>query len=181
MTPLSNYQALANMYMNIRNETSFCSNLWLWLRIICVSFTSVTHDNRIPKGLQIVFVCLYITPSQYHHCVNLSEDIERIKCLSGIFCRVCKIDYILSVIQYTIYGAVCFQLTHFTCDDWENVRCLIIIIIKSEVLKENTPSLVVRGRRSLACIKRRIPTHDASKWSPVLLLLVWRRRNEIFG
>ena len=40
--------------------------------------------------LQIVFVCLYITPSQYHHCANLSEHMVLIKCLSGIFCRVCE-------------------------------------------------------------------------------------------
>ena len=64
-------------------------------------------------GLQIVFVCLYITPSHYHHCANLYEDIELIKCLSDIFCRACKINHILSVIHYAIYGAVCFQFTHF--------------------------------------------------------------------
>ena len=34
------------------------------------------------------------------------------------------------------------------------------------LLKENTPSRVVRGERSFAGIRRRIPTPDASKWSP---------------
>ena len=38
----------------------------------------------------VLFVYLYITPSRYHHCANLSEDIELIKCLSDIFCRVCE-------------------------------------------------------------------------------------------
>ena len=38
----------------------------------------------------IVLVCLYITQSHYHHCANLSEDIELIKRLSDIFCRVCE-------------------------------------------------------------------------------------------
>ena len=47
---------------------------------------------RIRFGLQILFVCLYLTPSHYHHCANLSEDIELIKCLSDIFCRVCEWD-----------------------------------------------------------------------------------------
>ena len=42
--------------------------------------------------VQISFVCLYITPSHHHHCANLSEDIELIKCLSDIFCRVCEWD-----------------------------------------------------------------------------------------
>ena len=72
---------------------------------------------RIRFGLQIVFVCLYITPSHYYHCANLSENIELMKCLSDIFCRVCKIKHIFSVIHYTIHGAVCFQFTHFPCDD----------------------------------------------------------------
>ena len=47
-----------------------------------------------------------------------------------MFCRVCKIKDILSVIHYTICGAVCCQFTHLPCDDWENIYiCLIIIII----------------------------------------------------
>ena len=52
---------------------------------------------------------------------TLSEDIELIKCLSDIICRVCKIKHILSVIHYTIFGAVCFQFTNFLRDDWENI------------------------------------------------------------
>ena len=83
--------------------------------------------------LKIVFVCLYITSSHHHHCVNLSEDIELIKCLSDIFCRVCKIRHILSVILYTIRWAVCFQFTHFlVMIEIMYILCLIIII-KSEV------------------------------------------------
>ena len=47
---------------------------------------------------------------------------------------VSKIYHILSVIHYTICGAVCFQFTHFLCDDWDNIYILrLITIIKSEV------------------------------------------------
>ena len=35
-----------------------------------------------------------------------------------------EIKHILSVIHYTICGAVCFQFTHFLCDDWENIYTL---------------------------------------------------------
>ena len=64
----------------------------------------MSANNRIRFGLQIVFVCLYITPSHYHHCVNLSEDIELIKCLSDIslssvWVRL-SIFFQLSIIQY---------------------------------------------------------------------------------
>ena len=36
----------------------------------------MSANSRIRYGLQIVFVCLYITSSHYHHCANLSVDIE---------------------------------------------------------------------------------------------------------
>ena len=86
----------------------------------CAVYDECKYLDRF--GLQIVFVCLYIT-SHYHQCVNLSEDIELIKCLSDIFCRgVSEIKHILSVIHYTMYGAVCFQFTHSPCDDWENIH-----------------------------------------------------------
>ena len=37
---------------------------------------------------------------------------------------VSKIKHIFSVIHYTMYGAVCFQFTHFSCNDWENIYTL---------------------------------------------------------
>ena len=57
--------------------------------IIVVQFM-MSANIRIRFGLQIVFVCLYITPSHYHHYAYLSADIELIKCLSDMFCRVCE-------------------------------------------------------------------------------------------
>ena len=91
--------------------------------IIIVQFM-MSANIRIRFGLQVVLVCLYRTPSHYHHCANFSEDIELIKCLSDIFCRVCKIKHVLSVIHYTICGAVCFQFTHYPRGDWENIYIL---------------------------------------------------------
>ena len=91
--------------------------------IIIVKFM-MSANIRIRFGLQIVLVCLSNTSSHYHHCANLSEGIELIKCLSDIFCRVCKIKHILSVIHYAICGVVWFQFTHFPCDDWENIYTL---------------------------------------------------------
>ena len=97
---------------------------------ICFHYHCAVYDEckyiRIRLGLQIVLVCLYSTPSHYHHCANLSEGIEFVKCLSDIFCRVCKIKHILSVIHYTICGAVCFQFTHFSCDDWKYIYFVLL-------------------------------------------------------
>ena len=39
---------------------------------------------------------------------------------------VSKIKHIFSVIHYKIYGAVCFQFTHFPCDDWENIHFVLL-------------------------------------------------------
>ena len=50
----------------------------------------MSANNQIRFDLKIVFIYLYITPSHYHHCASLSEDIELIKCLSDIVCRVCE-------------------------------------------------------------------------------------------
>ena len=94
--------------------------------IIVVQFM-MSAKSRIRFGLQIVFVCLYITSSYYHHCANLSEDIERIKCLPDIFVEcMSKIKHIFSVIHYTIYGAVCFQFTDFHWDDRENIHFVLL-------------------------------------------------------
>ena len=48
---------------------------WDFVLIIIVQFM-ISANSLIRYGLQIVFVCLYITPSHYHHCANLSVDIE---------------------------------------------------------------------------------------------------------
>ena len=94
----------------------------------------MSANSRIRFGLQIVFVCLYITPSHYHHCANLSADIELIKCLSDIICRVwvrLSIFSQLSIIQYM--GLCVFSLPiSFVMIERIYMLCLIIII-KSEV------------------------------------------------
>ena len=50
----------------------------------------MSANSQIRFDLKIVFVYLYITPSHYHHCASLSEDIQLIKCLSDIVCRLCE-------------------------------------------------------------------------------------------
>ena len=82
-------------------------------------------NSRIRFGLHIVFVCLYLTPSHYHHCANFiwrhwAYNLPVRYNLSS----VSKIKHILSVIHYIICGVVCFQFTHSLCDDWENIYTL---------------------------------------------------------
>ena len=69
---------------------TFCENRD-FVFIIIVQFM-MSSNSRIRFGLQISFVCLYITPFHYHYSANLSEDIELIKRPTDIFCRVCEWD-----------------------------------------------------------------------------------------
>ena len=71
-------------------------------------------NNWLHYGLAVVFVCLHITLSHYHHYADFSEGIEH-KNTCQIYSgeHVPKIKSILSIIFWTIYTAVCFQLTNF--------------------------------------------------------------------
>ena len=106
---------------------------WDFVFIIIVQ-VMMSANSRIHYGLQILFVSLYITPSHYHHCANLSADIELWNVWQIYFVEcVSKIEHILLVIYYSIYGAVFFQFTRFPHDGWENILFCLIITIKSEV------------------------------------------------
>ena len=54
-----------------------------------------------------------------HWTYKMPVKIYFVECVS-------KIKHILSVIHYTICGAVCFQFTRFPCDDWENIYCVLL-------------------------------------------------------
>ena len=107
--------------------------------IIILQFM-MSANSRMRFGLTIVFIYLCTTPSHCHHCANLSEDIELIKCLSIYFFEcVSKIRHILSVIHCTIRGYVCFQFTHFPCDDWENIYLYFVLLSSSNRKYELSP------------------------------------------
>ena len=85
-------------------------NKWViidFVLIIIVQFM-MSANSRIRYGLQIVFVCLYITPSHNHHCANLSVDIELMKCLPDISYRVCELDWAYSLCYplFNIWGCM---------------------------------------------------------------------------
>ena len=51
--------------------------------------------------------------------IKISPKFDPLEC-------VFKIKTILSIIFYSIYGSVCLQLTHFSCDDRENVYLILL-------------------------------------------------------
>ena len=103
---------------------------WQYREFVFVSIVQfmMSANSRIRFGLRIVSVCLYITPSHYHNCANFISRHWTYKMpvrynLSSVWVRL-SIFSQLSVIHYTICGAVCFQFTHSLCDDWENIYTL---------------------------------------------------------
>ena len=95
---------------------------------VFISFVQfmMSANSRIRFGLKIVFICLYITPSHYHHCANFIWRHWTYKMpvrynLSRVWVRL-SIFSQLSIIQYV--GLCVFQFTHFLCDDWENIYTL---------------------------------------------------------
>ena len=105
---------------------------------ICFHYYCAVYDEckySDTFGLQIVLVCLYSTQSHYHHCANLSEGIELIKCLSRyILSSVLvwlSIFSPLSIIQYV--GLYVFSLPISLVMIVRIYIFCLIIIIKSEV------------------------------------------------
>ena len=105
----------------------------LFSLILCSLWTSA--NSRIRFGYQIVFVCLYITPSHYHHCANFIWRHWTYKMpvrynLSSVWVRL-NIFSQLSNLQYV--GLCVFSLPiSFVMIERIYILCLIIII-KSEV------------------------------------------------
>ena len=92
-------------------------------------------NSRIRFGLQIVFVCLYITPSHYLHCANFiwrhwTNKMPVRYNLSSVWVRL-SIFSQLSIIQYV--GLCVFSLPiSFVMIERIYILCLISII-KSEI------------------------------------------------
>ena len=127
---------------------SHCFLILPWLcawDVCCITFCLLLYIHSGKKGnlssfilcslwwVQIVGYALacrsYSFVCTLHHLTiiivqTLSEDIELLKCLSDIIWRMCKTKHILSVIHYTICGALCFQFTHFLRDDWDDIHTL---------------------------------------------------------
>ena len=83
-------------------------------------------NSRIRFGLQIVFVCLYISPSHYHHCANFIWRHWTYKLpvrynVSSVWVRL-SIFSQLSIMQYV---ELCvFSLPISFAIDWENIHTL---------------------------------------------------------
>ena len=95
----------------------------------------MSANNQIRFGLKIVFVCLYITPSYYHHCANFiwrhwTYQMPLRYNLSSVWVRL-SIFSQLSIIQYVWLCVLSLPIS-FVMTERIYILCLIIMI-KSEV------------------------------------------------
>ena len=89
-----------------------CSLWWVQIfgyNLACRSYSFVCTVHHL----------ISIIEQTYLKALNLQNacQIYFVECVS-------KIKHILSVIHYTICGAVCFQFTYFSCDDLKNTYTL---------------------------------------------------------
>ena len=100
---------------------------WMMPRVLCVTplllqwsmQCLVEEDDTSGMYVTSYSVTLIIIIVQtYLKTLNNACQIYFVECVS-------KIRHILSVIHYTIRGAVCLQFTHFHCGDWENIYTLL--------------------------------------------------------
>ena len=68
-----------------------------------------------------------MTPSHYHNYADLSEGSELLN-VCQVYAAECvsKIKTIISIIFYSIYGAVCLQFTQLFCFDHLNVYFILL-------------------------------------------------------
>ena len=94
-------------------NTESCRN---WSITIMVKLEWMSSMLRVT--LQWDIVCATFV-SWWHWTYKVPVRLYFVECVS-------KIKHIFSVIHYTIYGAVCFQFTHFPWDDWENIHFVLL-------------------------------------------------------
>ena len=107
---------------------------WEYVFINIVQFM-MSANSQIRFGLQIVFVCLYITPSHYHHCANfiwrhwtykmpVRYNLSSVWVRLSIFSQLFIIQYVGLCVFSLPISVVMIEIIYILC---------LIIIIKSEV------------------------------------------------
>ena len=148
---LTHFSSIAHVIIIIKSEVSTFPIVIIFFRScvpeMFVTSYSVTYCIHVPgkPGICFHYHCAVYDECKYWDTSWLADRnclfVQNIISLSSL-CKltwrhwtykmslryisecVSKIKHILSVIYYTICGAVFFQSTHFSCDDWENIYTL---------------------------------------------------------
>ena len=117
------------------------------LLLVCSIMSTYT------TGWSYAFVCLHITLPHYHHCENVIWRYWPSKMLVSFGLSECvsKIESVLPVIFYAIYGAGCIQLTHLSYADCENM-CTLFNYHHEIGIMTNLPLYRVRSWEKMVCV-----------------------------
>ena len=89
---------------------------WALFPILLCSVWCIYLDTLCPEG---VLVCLHIALSLTSLCILVWKHCTYEILVTLILSSVCLWNQI-SIIFQAVYGAICFQLRHLFCDDFEN-------------------------------------------------------------
>ena len=111
----------------------------------------MSATSRIRFGLQIVFVCLYITPFHYHHCANFIWRHWTYKMpvrynLSSVWVRL-SIFSQLSIIQYVELYVFSLPISFVMI---EGIYILFLFVISKSEVWTNTHCLGL-GHETMVC------------------------------
>ena len=114
---------------------SHCYHIFPWLCVWDVCYIIFCHVLHRHSGKTEILFSSLLCSLWWVQIVGYVMACRSYSYLYSIYFVECvsKIEHILLVIHYSIYGAVCFQFAQFPRDGWENILLCFIIIIKSEV------------------------------------------------
>ena len=124
-----------------------------------------------------MFDCLHKTLFHYHHCADLYEGTIFLHAyqLYALGC-VSKIKSILSIIVYSVYRALCLQLTQFSWDDRENVY-----FISSSSLNRKYAPLTYWGPVTHICVGKLATGGSNNGLSPSRRqAIIWKKKAGMF-
>ena len=122
------------LLLDLTDHKSILVQVMAWCRQATTHYLSQCWSRSMsPNGVtrpQWVLICSFIITTL--SCICERQPCQGRTMIYFVEC-VSKIRHILSVIHYTIRGAVCFQFTHFHVMIERIYILCLIIIIKSEV------------------------------------------------
>ena len=102
------------LYHYILSSITYISHGCLYFVSIIDVQSMVFANDKVHYGLQVMFVCFYISQSYYHHFADLPESIALLKCLSCMCCQVCVKLYWFSHLSFIQCTGMCvFSLLNY--------------------------------------------------------------------
>ena len=119
-TVVLSYSVIYYIYIYIPETLGPCFHCWCSVCGFCK-----WSDNLWPVGRVLLFADYTISLSSL--CRPIWRHWTFKMLVRYMLPSVClRLRKVISIIFYSIYGAVCLQLTQFSCDDRANMYCILL-------------------------------------------------------